>query len=234
MTEPTNTNDWSISKLIKHTLLPKPEGSPKAGAKEYAVRITFALFMLALMWFPGVGLFAHKESAPLPEPTRKEVVIAFPSLTAAIAGTRLEMADTREAELSPGALKFALWSIKGMRWSDLQQIPQGKYGLAMKDPDTQRGSRLCLQGVIIEISAEPTPVGEKVFVGGLMNPYSGSLYRFVAIGSSGELVAKSQASFCGVLTGITSYANSAGGTSHAVMLVGMFDLPENKISPRQL
>jgi hypothetical protein len=31
-----------------------------------------------------------------------------------------------------------------------------------------------------------------------------------------------------VVTGKYSYANSGGGTGHAVTLVGVFDLPENK------
>lgn len=61
MTEPTNTNDWPLSKLIKHTVLPKPKGSPKAGGKEYAVRAAFGLCVLGLTWLFGVGLFARKE-----------------------------------------------------------------------------------------------------------------------------------------------------------------------------
>lgn len=52
--------------------------------------------------------------------------------------------------------------------------------------------------------------------------------RFAAVASTGELVAQSSANFCGVTTGKYSYSNSGGGTTHAVFLVGMFDLPENK------
>lgn len=36
-----------------------------------------------------------------------------------------------------------------------------------------------------------------------------------------------------VVTGNYDYSNSAGGTGHAVDLVGMFDLPENKPKKQQ-
>lgn len=61
MTEPINTNSWPLAKLIKHTVFPKPKGSPKAGPKEYAVRGVFALSLLGLMWFFGFGVFSRKE-----------------------------------------------------------------------------------------------------------------------------------------------------------------------------
>ena len=36
------------------------------------------------------------------------------------------------------------------------------------------------------------------------------------------------ARFCGIATGRDTYANTGGGTTHAVRVVGMFDLPENR------
>ncbi len=56
----------------------------------------------------------------------------------------------------------------------------------------------------------------------------GNIYRFLAAGSSGTLVPQSYGRFCGVVTGTYDYSNSGGGTGHAVEMVGMFDLPENK------
>jgi hypothetical protein len=53
------------------------------------------------------------------------------------------------------------------------------------------------------------------------------LIKFVAAGSTGQLVAQSRARFCGATTGKYSYSNSGGGTSHAVQMVGMFRVPEN-------
>lgn len=46
------TDSWSWGKIIKHVLLPKPKGSPKAGAKEISARvgmtIVFGLITLNL------------------------------------------------------------------------------------------------------------------------------------------------------------------------------------------
>ena len=113
-----------------------------------------------------------------------------------------------------------------MKWSELSQVPATKYGLVMKDPDRERGKRLCIQGSIIEIHAENSGYG-KLFHGGIWSD-GGNIYRFIAVGSSGELVERSRASFCGVVIGKQDYSNSAGGMTHAVFLVGMFGLPENK------
>ncbi len=39
---------------------------------------------------------------------------------------------------------------------------------------------------------------------------------------------RSQERFCGVVTGLFDYANSGGGTGHAVAIVGLFDIAENR------
>lgn len=148
------------------------------------------------------------------------------NLREAIATTRLNMTDIQGADLSVGAAKLALWSAANLRWSELQEIPAGKYAMVMKDPDTQRGSRICTSGQIIEIAVDRT-VSPKIFLGGMFDD-SGRLYRFIAVGSTGEIVAESRAKFCGIVTGQQHYENSAGGVAHSVHLVGMFDLPENR------
>lgn len=136
------------------------------------------------------------------------------------------MTDTFN-ESSPGALLLAVWSAKNLKWSELQKLPSTKYSLVMKDPDEERGKLMCARGRVIEIQAEKTETG-KVFTGGL---FAGTkIVRFIAVGSSGDLVAKSWAGICGVVIGKQSYQNSMGGTAHAVFLVGMFGLPENKQS----
>jgi hypothetical protein len=92
--------------------------------------------------------------------------------------------------------------------------------------DENRGKRLCAPGVLIEIAVEKASSTKKAASGLLMSD-AGNLFRFYALGSSGELVAQSRARLCGVVTGRFDYSNSAGGTGHAVKIVGMFDLPEN-------
>ena len=64
---------------------------------------------------------------------------------------------------------------------------------------------------------------------GLMLDYARNIYKFSAVGNSGDLVADSQTRLCGIITGKYDYSNSAGGTGHAIKLVGMFDLPANKV-----
>lgn len=154
------------------------------------------------------------------------LVRPWDNLRQAIASTRLDMKDIHGANVSAGAAKLAIWGSENMRWTELQELPQGKYGMVMKDPDTQRGNRLCTSGQVIEI-ARDSSVPQNIYLGGIFGP-DGNLYRFIAVGSTGEIVANSRAKFCGVITGQQHYSNSIGGEAHAVHLVGMFDLPENK------
>lgn len=157
---------------------------------------------------------------------KQELKFEFANLRAAIAATRLDMSDIQGTNISKGAAVLALWGYQGMKWSELQEIPKGKYGVVMKDPDSQRGSRLCVYGQVIEIAVDKS-VPQKIYQGGIFDD-DGRIYRFIAVGSTGEIVAHSYANFCGIVTGQQHYANSMGGEAHAVHLVGMFDLPENK------
>lgn len=162
---------------------------------------------------------APKPVAPLPPPPE--------NLRAAIATARPFMTDNRDENIDQGAAALALWSIERLKWSELQEIPGGKYAMVMKDSDSQRGSRICTGGTIIEIAVDNTIPGSKIFLGGMYDD-AGHIYRFIAVRSTGEIVANSRAKFCGIVTGQQHYQNSAGGVAHAVHLVGMFDLPENK------
>jgi hypothetical protein len=149
----------------------------------------------------------------------------FVNLKEAIVAIKPTMSDTVN-EISQGAALLALWSANNLNFSDFDKMSQSKYSLIMKDPDEERGKLLCTIGSIIEIQVEKAD-GNKFYNGGLVDHY-GHIYRFIAVRSTGDLVAGSVAHFCGVVTGKQSYANSVGGMAHAVFLVGMFVLPENK------
>jgi hypothetical protein len=99
----------------------------------------------------------------------------------------------------------------------------------MKDPEAERGKRLCSLGTINQIEVDRS-AGSPIYNGGLMTPGFDSV-RFSAVGSSGDLVEGSGARICGIVTGKYSYSNAGGGTTHAVYLVGMFDIPQNKPAP---
>jgi hypothetical protein len=134
--------------------------------------------------------------------------------------------DDATDDLDPGALKFALWSASHLKWQDIQQLPETKHAKVLKDPDAERGKRNCYRGKIAQIQVDRS-AGTPVYLGGLVTG-GGTVLRFAAVGSTGELVEDSYANFCGVTTGKYSYSNAGGGTTHAVFLVGLFDLPENK------
>ena len=55
------TDIWPFWKILKHTLLPKPKGAPKAGKKEIAVRIGMASIIATALYF------LHFKETPLPE-----------------------------------------------------------------------------------------------------------------------------------------------------------------------
>lgn len=74
------TDSWSWGKIIKHVLLPKPKGSPKAGKKEIGLRIGFgAIFgLIALSIFSSSNLPAceSSDSADLVEKIINDLPVA--------------------------------------------------------------------------------------------------------------------------------------------------------------
>lgn len=192
---------------------------------------------LGIAFFVGLALIGcGKESsnqtvvpgtqAAEPSPVPQIPKFNFTSLSEAIAATKPKMEDFNEVEVSLGAIYLALWSSTHLTWADLQTVEQGKYGMVMKDSESQRGKRICIPGQIIEIELDKS-TKEKIYAGGIFDDQM-RIYRFIAVGSTGELMAGSNANFCGIITGKNNYSNSQGGVAHAVHLVGMFELPENK------
>ncbi len=128
---------------------------------------------------------------------------------------------------SEGAKPLVRWAIAHMQWSDVSvDKNETTFALTLQDSDAARGQRLCVSGTIVQIDVQKTPAG-KVNVG-LLSDSKLNLYYYLNVGSSGKLVAQSKARLCGVVTGKHDYANSAGGQGHAVTVVGMFDVKENK------
>jgi len=194
-----------------------------------------ALFLtLPVMWIT-TSIFGKPEqsvSATPPQnepqqtvPTQAKPTLNFASLGEAVAAIKPLMGDEIN-DVSAGAVALAMWSDSNLNWSDFKNMSQSKYALIMKDSDTERGKLLCAVGSIIEIQSEKLD-GHKFYMGGIADDY-GRIYRFIAVHSTGDLVAQSEGKFCGVVIGKQSYSNSIGGVAHAVFLVGMFALPENK------
>jgi hypothetical protein len=122
---------------------------------------------------------------------------------------------------------FALYAARRLRWRDVYvAADETTFGKVQKDSDQERGRRMCISGGIVQIK-NTEAIGGKLAEGLLLSS-GGHVYRFFAAASTGDLVERSDARFCGIVTGLYDYSNSGGGTSHAVTLVGMFDLPENR------
>ncbi len=138
------------------------------------------------------------------------------SLAAAIAITKPEMTDST-AELDGGARLLASYASRHLRWADLDVPAETTIGRVEKDPEPERGKRLCATGELLRIERRDLDA-RKVYVGSLRTGEHDNL-KFVAVGSTGDLVKRSTATLCGVVI---------GKSADAVSVVGMFDLPENR------
>lgn len=171
--------------------------------------------------------------APEPEPEPQseaarmiERVMAIETFENAVAFVQPYMADTRNDD-SVGATLLALWAQSNLRWSDVQVAEdETTIKLTRKDPDAARGKRFCYSGRLVQIEKKSKSSQLPMWVG-LLSTRRRDIIRFYAAGSSGDLVDGSKARFCGVVTGLFSYDNAGGGTTHAVSAVGMFKLPDN-------
>lgn len=135
-----------------------------------------------------------------------------------------------DEKLDRGTVAFVAWALKKMRWGDVgAQASATSFAKAMKDTDAERGKPLCARGRIVQIGAQQSDAGK--FFEGVMGSGPSDPVSFMAVGSTGEIVAGRAARFCGVITGRYSFGNTAGGVTHSLRLVGMFDLPENRNAP---
>jgi hypothetical protein len=179
-----------------------------------------------------------REPPPHPKPTATAPTISpMEKATADISKVdKLELAvsvalplmtDTHDED-SAGAGLLAAWSAEHAKWSDFS-LPgtrlETTFDEMQKDPDKGRGKRTCVSGEIIEIHA--TKLGAEGGDTGLLMGAGMRLVRFLSVGSSEGIVRDSRTSFCGVAIGQYDYANSAGGTGHAVEIVGMFKIAQN-------
>lgn len=164
------------------------------------------------------------KAAPESDWSKLSKMNSYPS---AITFTTPMMTDTFDGKVDQGTAFLALWSIKHLAWTNVAVAKnETTFAEARKDSDAARGKRVCVNGTVIEISVEKTEDG-KVFNGTLLTS-AADLYRFYVVRSTGTLVAQSSGRLCGFVTGKFDYPNSAGGTGHAIKVVGMFDLPENR------
>lgn len=126
----------------------------------------------------------------------------------------------------PQAKAFGQWLSRFGSWADVEPATaETTWAKIQKDPERERGKRLCLDGMVGSIRVERSEFGEFSWGHVLVEQES---TRYIAVGDTGELVRLSKARFCGVVAGVMSYGDTSGGTTNAAYLVGMFDLPSNR------
>lgn len=160
--------------------------------------------------------------------TLEERVWATTSTTEALRLLVPEFIDTQDSTDAARDV-FVLWSADHLQWRDVEVAKdETTFGLVMKDSGAERGKRICYAARVMQIAKVPDTTGERPIYWGTFTTRAGKFVYFHAIGSTGALEEGSRARFCGFVTGRNSYANVSGGTTHAISLVGMFDLAENK------
>lgn len=170
---------------------------------------------------PPVTVTAKPE--PPREPALAEKLRDTKRLPDALALLVADIEDTRDKPDRASSI-LALWMGEHPSWSAIERLPETTHAKIMKDSESERGKRLCVSGQVVQIAKEQ---GTKLFFG-TMSDDSGRMTYYYAAGSTGDIVDGHRARFCGVSAGRFSYENTGGGTTHAVRLVGMFDLPENR------
>jgi hypothetical protein len=193
--------------------------------------VALGFVVAGLYWPSGSTEAVIPQSAPVQvAPVRVDplaLILARPTLTQAIVYASGFMTDTFDAQ-DPGAALLAAWSARHLRWSDMNAIRMTSTGFVLKDSASERGRRLCGTGTLLRITADATPEGR--FWTGQIITREADVLDFIMVGSSGSLVARSEASFCGIVTGRSVFTNAGGGTTEAIRIVGMFSLPENAIA----
>ncbi len=166
------------------------------------------------------------ESAPEPKPAKKPIE----DLSWDAASTRIRPIITDGlGQYSDGQRQLGRWAAHNMRWSEVYASKnETTLARARKDSEPEMFKRVCFSVRISQIVKDES-FGIQVFRG-VFSPRTRPT-SFIAAGHTGDLVEQSLARFCGLVAGNYAYSNTGGGESQTVLLVGMFDLPENKGPP---
>jgi hypothetical protein len=163
---------------------------------------------------------------PEPEPSPLDVILDATDFQAALEVARPLLADAVD-EPSLGAVLLGIWAAKHMTWTDVAVTrDETTIRTVLKDASTERGKRMCIRGRLVQIHRDRS-IDEPLWIG-LLADRRRDMVHFIGAGSTGDLVQGSRTRFCGAVTGTYSYANTGGGTTHAVELVGMFDLSRGR------
>ena len=175
-----------------------------------------------------VYFFAGSTGTPADE-TSPETALSgnnddAPTLAGAIAAARPLMTDESDT-VGAGTLVLLGWSFRHLKWHDVAvKHDETSYDQVQDNVDAQRGKRMCVSGKIQVFNRVRTESASHV--AGVLDAPGGHRFIFRVVGDTGELDVGTSARICGVVTGRNPVAN-AEGPARAVILVGMFDLPQN-------
>lgn len=220
---------------------PPKTGGLRASAKRIAIAVAVVigavvgLFVIVALAnrkatpppLPAVTVAAPPQ-APKPQaPSLSEKLAAAENLREAVALTKPLFADVQGEDVNPGAALLAMWwAHRSTLWNELIAMPDTRRAEVMKDPEPYRGQRICMTGSVTQIFRDKsTPASAPVYMGVLY--HNGGFVRFLAARSTAAVVEDTPARFCGIVVGLQSYPNVSGGTTHAIQVVGLFDIPAN-------
>ena len=162
---------------------------------------------------------------PPPAPPSSATILSAPSWSHAV-DLALPMIIEGGKASREGTALLAAWADQYLAWETIDlPKPETTLALAARDLLPERGKRLCESGQIAEIFDEG-----KAYTG-LLVKQRFEVIAFIAVRSVGKLEAKRRARFCGVVTGRHASAGPEAGSAQAVQVIGMFDVPENKMPP---
>lgn len=104
----------------------------------------------------------------------------------------------------------------------LELVPSTSLAEAKKDPDAARGKRVRVAGSIIEIRVSGGSAEGALMTDGM------TVVRLYSTMSTSGVFDGGWASFVGVFVQEYDYPNVSGGVTRSYLLVGAFDIPENR------
>lgn len=206
---------WAVAAIVALCACNKADGKEFTEAKKAADRAPWS-----------------DNPKPLPEPEKPppppKPFLEKP-MTEALESLRDERFDSVNRFSGP-QMKLMLWARRNLRWQDVD-VDEDETTAAhvMKDSEPHIGKRMCIKGRITQINA--TFVNDEKMFQGVMVIRKQPI-TFIAVASTGDLVARNRARFCGLIAGRYDYTNTRNTQSQGFMLVGMFDLPENRTGQR--
>lgn len=198
----------------------QPPKSKKTATGLMPLGIAAAIVAVAMIVVPVVRRAASRVNEPAPSPPPAPPTPAAPpvpvSLEAQVAAAPSFAAAIALAKGDPSGALLARYP--KLTLAEVDVPAETSVGLVQKDAESERGKRMCAKGTIEGIQRTDVE-RRRVFVGRLRQD-DGDVIAFTALGTTGDLIRRSKAKFCGAVIGTDG---------DAVVLVGMFDLAENRM-----